>query len=49
MTPDELLKLYDEVFDTHLEDPHSPEGKAHLQALRVIYERGIDYGKTLSK
>lgn len=39
---DDLLKLYDTVFDASVDAPTSKAGKAHLKALKAIYQRGAD-------
>lgn len=39
---EDLLKLYDEVFEGAAEDPTSKAGKAHLKALKAIYKKGSD-------
>lgn len=39
---EELLKLYDMIFDSTAEDPNSKAGKAHLKGLKAIYQKGSD-------
>lgn len=39
---EDLLKLYDEVFEGKAGDPTSKAGKAHLAALKAIYKKGSD-------
>jgi hypothetical protein len=41
ISDDELLVIYDEAFDGAANKRATRPGKAHIAALRAIYERGV--------
>ena len=47
LTDEELLNLYDGVFDVRATDKTSKPGTAHIAALRAIYERGKKDGRLI--
>lgn len=40
MTDDDLLRIYNGVFDVMVTDPTTKAGAAHAASLRAIYEKG---------